>query len=418
MRWLYTLAWLVGLPFAFLYLLWRARRQPDYLRHWPERLGWLPLSEARPVIWLHAVSVGETRAAAPLIHALLARHPNHTLLLTHATPTGRASGRALFGDTISQAYLPYDLPWLARRFLSRARPVLGIVMETEVWPNLYAECARRDIPLFLVNARLSERSARGYRRFDRLARPAFASLSGVAAQSMADAERLHGLGARAITVCGNLKFDVAPPPDTAARAAELRQLFGERFVWLAASTRDGEEALLLDALAQLDLAGLLLVIVPRHPQRFDAVARLIEAHGHHCPRRSRNEAPAASDRVYLGDSMGEIAAYAQACDLAVIGGSLLPFGGQNPIEIAAAGKPILLGPHTWNFETISHELVQCGGALRVQDAAALAQAVRELLADAALRTGMGAAGTAFAHGHRGTTERLLQLLEPHLAAKP
>ena len=167
----------------------------------------------------------------------------------------------------------------------------------------------------------------------------------------------------------------------------------------------------MDTLAQLDLAGLLLVIVPRHPQRFDAVARLIEARGHTCPRRSRGDVPAASDRVYLGDSMGEIAAYAQACDLAVIGGSLLPFGGQNPIEIAAAGKPLLLGPHTWNFETISHELVQCGGALRVQDAAALAQAVRELCTDAALRTGMGTAGTAFAHGHRGATQRILKILK-------
>ena len=417
MRRLYSLLWLLGLPFAFLYLLWRARRQPEYLRHWPERLGWLALSEARPVIWLHAVSVGETRAAAPLIHALLARHPNHSLLLTHATPTGRATGRALFGDTVSQAYLPYDLPWLARRFLKRVRPVLGIVMETEVWPNLYAECARRDIPLFLVNARLSERSARGYRRFARLARPAFASLTGIAAQSMVDAERLRQAGARDIAVCGNLKFDVAPPADTGARAAELRRSFAGRFVWLAASTRDGEEALLLDALAQLDLPDLLLVIVPRHPQRFEPVARLIESRGFGCPRRSQGSTVTAADRVYLGDSMGEMAAYAGACDLAVIGGSLLPFGGQNPIEIAAAGKPVLLGPHTWNFETASNAAVQCGAARRVHDAAELSAAVRALFADAALRSRMGAAGTAFAHGQRGATQRILQMLETSLAAR-
>ncbi|MBI5937980.1 MAG: lipid IV(A) 3-deoxy-D-manno-octulosonic acid transferase [Betaproteobacteria bacterium] len=410
MRWLYTLLWLLGLPFAFLYLLWRARRQPEYLRHWPERLGFVALPDDRPVIWLHAVSVGETRAAAPLIHALLARQPDHVLLLTHATPTGRATGQALFGDAVTQAYLPYDLPWLVRRFLTRTRPVLGIVMETEVWPSLYAECAQHGVPLFLVNARLSGRSARGYRRFGRLARPALASLTGIAAQTEADAARLRELGARQVTVCGNLKFDVAPPPDTEARAAELRRAFAGRFVWLAASTRDGEEALLLDVLAQLDLPDLLLVIVPRHPQRFDAVARLIETRGLNCPRRSQGGAPAKTDRVFLGDSMGEMAAYAQACDLAVIGGSLLPFGGQNPIEIAAAGKPMLLGPHTWNFEDISEEAVRRGAARRIQDAEALAQAVRELFEAAAVRNQMGEAGMAFAQGHRGATERILQLL--------
>lgn len=410
MRWLYTLAWLVGLPFAFLYLLWRARRQPEYLRHWPERLGFVALPDDRPVIWLHAVSVGETRAAAPLIHALRERQPDHALLLTHATPTGRATGQALFGDAVTQAYLPYDLPWLVRRFLTRTRPVLGIVMETEVWPSLYAESARRGVPLFLVNARLSERSARGYRRFDRLIRPALASLTGVAAQTESDAERLRAAGARQVAVCGNLKFDVAPPADTEARAGELRRAFAGRFVWLAASTRDGEEALLLDVLAQLDLPDLLLVIVPRHPQRFDAVARLIETRGLNCPRRSQGGTPAKTDQVFLGDSMGEMAAYAQACELAVIGGSLLPFGGQNPIEIAAAGKPMLLGPHTWNFAGISEEAVHCGAARRIQDAEALVHAVRELFEAAAVRNRMGEAGAVFAQNHRGATARILQLL--------
>lgn len=414
MLWLYSLLWLLGLPFAFLYLLWRARRQPEYLRHWPERLGFIALPDDRPVIWLHAVSVGETRATAPLIQALRERHPNHAVLLTHATPTGRATGRALFGDAVTQAYLPYDLPWLVRRFIRRTRPMLGIVMETEIWPSLYAECARRGVPLYLVNARLSERSARGYRRLDRLARPAFASLTGVAAQSEADAERLRDLGARNVAVCGNLKFDVAPPANTATRTAELRRAFAGRFVWLAASTRDGEEALLLDALAQLDLPDLLLLIVPRHPQRFNEVARLIESHGHACPKRSRGDSASTTDRVFLGDSMGEMAAYAEACDIAVIGGSLLPLGGQNPIEIAAAGKPILLGPHTWNFEVASNEAVQCGAARRVNDVAELAEAVRELYEDTALRGRMSAAGTAFAQSHRGATPRIMQLLDAKL----
>lgn len=414
MRWLYSLLWLLGLPFAFAYLLWRARRQPEYLRHWPERLGFVAVPAGHPVIWLHAVSVGETRAAEPLIRALISHHPNYTLLLTHATPTGRATGRALFGAAVVQAYLPYDLPWLVNSFLDRTRPALGIIMETEVWPNLYAACARCGVPLFLVNARLSERSARGYRRIDRLARPALASLAGIAAQTETDAKRLRALGAGQVSVVGNLKFDAQAPADSAARAAELRQRCVGRFVWLAASTRDGEETLLLDALAQLDLPDLLLVIVPRHPQRFDAVARLIESRGLPYRRRSEARTVDATTRVFLGDSMGEMAAYAQACDIAFIGGSLLPFGGQNPIEAAIAGKPILLGPHTWNFEAASDAAVQCGAARRVGDVAELAEAVRELYQDETLRNRMGEAGTAFAHSHRGATERILQLLEARL----
>ena len=411
-RLLYTLLILMMVPFAPLYLMWRARRQPEYLQHWGERTGHLAWRPDKPVIWVHAVSVGETRAAAPLIRALLERHPDHALLLTHTTPTGREAGAQLFGSTVTQAYLPHDLPWFVQRFLARTQPVAGVIMETEVWPNLYAECARRGIPLFLVNARLSERSARGYARVAALARPALQSLTGIAAQSEADAERLRTLGAQHVTVTGNLKFDAAPPPESAARAAELRERFGPRFVFLAASTREGEEALVLDAYSKLDIPDLLLVIVPRHPQRFEAVADVVEQRGFDLVRRSEKQPVPDSVRVFLGDSMGEMAAYYAACDAAFVGGSLLPHGGQNLIEAAAAGRPVLTGPYTWNFEEAARRAIEVGAARRVHDAAELADAVSVLHGDAELRHRMGEAGKAFAETHRGATAGVLALIEP------
>ncbi len=412
MRLLYSLIWLALLPFAFLYLLWRARRQPEYLRHWRERLGWVGRLEGRSAIWVHAVSVGETRAAAPLIRALRARHPERPLLLTHATPTGRATGRELFGDDVVQAYLPYDFPLCVQLFLARVRPSVGVILETEVWPNLYAACARRRLPLYLVNARLSERSARGYRRFAGLTRPTLARLSGIAAQTGADAERLVALGARNVVVTGNLKFDVTPPADVEARATALRALFGGRFVLLAASTREGEENLLLDALDGLVDTDSLLVLVPRHPQRFDEVARLLAGRGLTFARRGEGRVVASGERVFLGDSMGELAAYYRAADLAIIGGSLLPFGGQNLIEAADAGCPALIGPHTWNFAEAAERAVAEGAARRVADVDALVAEAAVLRADHAARAAMTAAGLRFTATNRGATARILDLVDP------
>ncbi len=410
MRLLYSLVWLPILPIAFLYLLWRARRQPEYLYHWRERLGWAP-EGTRPLIWLHAVSVGETRAAAPLVKALMTRHPDHAILLTHATPTGRATGAELFGEAVSQAYLPYDFPPLVWLFLRRTRPVMGVIMETEIWPNLYAACARRHIPLFLVNARLSEKSARGYARFRALVAPALRSLAGIAAQTMNDAHRLRELGAEAVEICGNVKFDVTPPADSGERARDLQALFHDRFVLLLASTREGEEALLLDALTGLELPGLLLVLVPRHPQRFDEVATLLAARGLTHARRSDRRAPVADTRVFLGDSMGELAAYYAAADLAYVGGSLLPLGGQNMIEAAAAGCPALFGPHTWNFMEAAEQAVARGAARRVADAGELATAVAVLYRDPVARERMREAGLQFAAANRGATARIMAMLE-------
>jgi 3-deoxy-D-manno-octulosonic-acid transferase len=414
MRTLYSLAWLLALPFAFLHLLWRARRQPDYLRHWGERLGRAPVPPPGPVIWLHAVSVGETRAAAPLVQALRERYPRHVLLLTHTTPTGRAAGLELFGDRVTRCYLPYDLPLFVQRFLDRVRPALGIVMETEIWPNLTAACRERDIPLFLINARLSEKSARGYARFPGLARETLAGFRIIAAQSRDDAERLELLGARGVRVSGNLKFDVTTPADTGVRAAVLRAACAGRFVFLAASTREGEEALILDACAGLDLTDFLLMIVPRHPQRFQEVANLIAARGLELVRRSEGHGADPHTQVFLGDSMGELAAYYAACDVAFVGGSLLPFGGQNLIEAAAAGKPVLIGPHTWNFAQAAELAVAAGAARRVSDGADLASQVERLYRDEDLCRRMGQAGLDFARAHRGATGRVMAMLIPTL----
>ncbi|MDD5389734.1 MAG: lipid IV(A) 3-deoxy-D-manno-octulosonic acid transferase [Gallionellaceae bacterium] len=412
MRLFYSLVWLFVLPLAFLHLLRRAWRQPAYLRHWSERLGFAPgVPTRQPLIWLHAVSVGETRAAAPLLKALKARHPDHAILLTHTTPTGRETGRELFGDSLIQCYLPYDFPPLVWLFLRRARPVMGVIMETEIWPNLYAVCARRGVPLFLVNARLSEKSARGYARFRALTAPALRGLAGIAAQTESDARRLRELGAVDVAVGGNVKFDVTPPADTQARARALRAMFAGRFVFLAASTREGEEALILDALDGVNIPGLLLVLVPRHPQRFDAVARQLEERNMAYARRSTNQPLQPTTRIFLGDSMGELAAYYAAADLAYVGGSLLPLGGQNLIEAAAAGCPALIGPHTWNFAEAAEQAVACGAARRVVNAEALAEAVSALFRDPVARERMREAGLRFAAANRGATERVMEMLE-------
>ena len=287
--------------------------------------------------------MGETRAAAPLVERLLQQYPDHTILLTHATPTGRATGEQLFGDRVLRTYLPYDLPEAVDLFLNHYRPRLGLLLETELWFNLIAACDRKRIPLLLVNARLSEKSARGYTRLGKLTAQALGQLKGIAAQTEADAARLRALGAPEVTITGNLKFDVNPPADAAAQGQTLRSALGmQRQVLLAASTREGEEMLVLDAIEQLPSPALLTVIVPRHPQRFDAVADLLTQRGIPYVRRSAHVDVPADCRVVLGDTMGEMHTYYAACDIAFIGGSLLPFGGQNLIEACAMGKPVII----------------------------------------------------------------------------
>lgn len=410
-RAIYSLMLYLLLPYALLHLLWRGRRQRGYLQHVGERFGRFAEQIRQPVIWVHAVSVGETRAAEPLIAALRARHPGHRILLTHATPTGRETSASLYGNEVSRCYLPYDFSWAVRRFLRHFKPQVGIVMETEIWPNLIDSCSRHGIPCYLVNARMSEKSARGYLRFGALTRRALGGLSGIGAQTTRDAERLATLGAEGVTVTGNIKFDRAAPPDMQALGAELRALFGrERPLFLAASTREGEETLVLEALAQIQVPGLLTVIVPRHPQRFDDVAALLGQRGIRYARRSDNQPVAADVSVVLGDSMGEMFAYYAACDLAFVGGSLLPLGGQNLLEACAVGRPVLVGPHTFNFEDATEGAIQAGAALRIADTLQLAGTVTALLNDPARRAAMADAGRRFAEAHRGATARTMEML--------
>jgi 3-deoxy-D-manno-octulosonic-acid transferase len=418
-RALYTLLWWIALPLIPLRLWYRGLREPGYLAHIGERFGrYHAPPPAGEVVWVHAVSVGETRAAAPLVDRLLRERPGRAIVLTCMTAAGRATGASLYGDRVVQAWLPYDLPFAVERFLSHYRPAAGLLVETELWPNLVRGAAARAIPVFLVNARLSERSARGYARFASLTRPMLAALTGVAAQSEADAGRLRALGAREVRVTGNVKFDIDVPEAMRALGAQLRERFGrDRAVWLAASTREGEEALLVDALAhEPRLRDALLVLVPRHPQRFDDVTALVRARGLACVRRTGDDPVTPDTRVVVGDSMGEMLAYCAACDVAFVGGSLLPLGGQNLIEPIALGVPAIVGPHTFNFAEVTERAITAGAALRVADARELASTVARLLAADAERDRMRRAALAFVEAHRGATDRLWAWLAPRLDA--
>jgi 3-deoxy-D-manno-octulosonic-acid transferase len=359
--------------------------------------------------------VGETRAAEPLVEALLQAYPDSRILLTHMTPTGRATGKSLFGhhgERLVQSYLPYDTGFMVGRFLRSFSPRVCILMETEVWPNLIAGCAKAGVPVALVNARLSERSLKRGRKIGSLMTDAAQAITLVAAQTQADADRIRSLGAPDVVVTGSIKFDVVPPQAALEKGAWLRAQFGKRPVFLCASTREGEEALILDAWQRAadKPAGALLAIVPRHPQRFDEVEKLITARGLSVQRRSQLEAGIGNADVLLGDSMGEMFAYYAACDCAFIGGSLMPLGGQNLIEACALGKPVLVGEHTFNFAQATDEAVADGAALRVSDADALMAAALRLLEDEAARLGMGAHALAFAGRHRGATLRTVELL--------
>lgn len=410
-RLIYALLLCLAIPYTVLYLLWRARRQPAYLKHWRERFGFYSGRPMPPVIWLHAVSVGETRAAVPLVRALLARYPDHRILLTHTTPTGRASGESLFGERVLRVYLPYDYRFAVQRFVRHYRPIFGLLMETEIWPNLIDACHDQAIPLLLVNARLSARSARRYRWLETLACASLGKLNVVLAQTRADAKRLSQLGAKQVEVAGNLKFDCEPPPEQLLAGEQWRQEWGiERPVFVAASTREGEEALVLDALRQMKVPNLLTVIVPRHPQRFDEVAMLLEQRGVTYQRRSKGQAVAAKTTVLLGDSMGELFAWYRAADVAFIGGSLLPFGGQNLIEAASVGCPVFIGRHVWNFSDAAREAIACGAARQVENFSGLAQALESLLKDARRREQMAQAALDFSRAHRGTVQRVMYKL--------
>jgi 3-deoxy-D-manno-octulosonic-acid transferase len=419
-----ALVWL-AMPLAALYLLWRSRRQPEYRVHWGERFGWVRYADAANAgapIWIHAVSVGETRAAEPLLAALAQRYPDRRFLLTHMTPTGRATGAELaarWPGRVTQAYLPYDLPFAVRRFLAAYRPVVGLGMETETWPNLLAAAGDAHVPMVLVNARLSEKSLAKARRLGALMRETAERFTLVLAQTEADASRMRELRRGPVEVVGNLKFDHTPDEALVERGRAWRRSLGDRRVLLFASTREGEEDLLLQALAANEAVGresFVVIIVPRHPQRFGEVAQRIESHGLPVVRRSaRGEWSAqgvAGRALVLGDSMGEMAMYYASCDVACIGGSLLPLGGQNLIEACAVGVPVIVGPHTFNFAQATADAVAAGAAQRVSDAPGAVEAMVTIATDPVRHAAMSEAALRFAGQHRGATVRALERIAP------
>ena len=399
-RALYTAALYLLLPLALAKLWWRGRREPGYRARVGERFGRYSVEPGRGVLWIHAVSVGEVRAAAPLVRALQQEFAGHELLITCSTATGRDALQQMYGDSVSSAWLPYDYPGAVRRFVERFRPHLGVLMETEIWPNLLACCKAFKVPVVLANGRMSERSARGYSRWDGLTRPAFATLAAACAQSEADAARLAALGANPVPVCGNLKFDMTPDAAHAAAGRAWRAALGRPVVMLA-STREGEEKLLLDALSA-STSSALAVFVPRHPQRFDAVAALL---GPTAQRRSHGESPRPQDRFFLGDTMGEMTFYYSAADVAIIGGSFLPLGGQNLIEACATGTPVVFGPSMYNFAEASTLALAAGAAVQAQDAGDAVRLAVALLGDRSRSAAMGEAGLRLCAAHRGAVQR-------------
>lgn len=412
MRLLYSLLLYLISPLLLGYLVWRSLREPGYRGRWGQRFGLFPADLPRGCLWIHAASMGEVQAAAVLIRRLQQYYPERPLLVTTMTPTGSDQVRKLLGEDVRHCYLPFDMPHAVSAFLSAARPALALIVEMELWPNLFHAVRRRGIPLLLVNARLSERSARRYRRLRPLMAPVVAVPARVCAQSPDDARRLRELGApsRRVVVSGSLKFDQHIPASAREQGESLRlEMGGSRPVWIAASTRDGEEEQVLAAFARIrrSLPGALLLLVPRHPDRFSRVEILCRDAGYRVHRRSSGQPCPEEADIYLGDTMGELPVFYGAADVAFVGGTLVPVGGHNLLEPAAMGLPVVVGPHVFNFSLVTAQLVQAGGCLQVTDADGLAQVVTELLADPARRGAVGSNALALVQANRGAVDRIL-----------
>jgi 3-deoxy-D-manno-octulosonic-acid transferase len=420
---LYGLVLRLAFPVTLYHLIWRGMRQRDYLRRWGERYGWLDGKlDLHDTLWVHAVSVGEVIAARPLVDGLLARHPDRPLLVTTITPTGSERVRALWGDRVHHVYVPYDLRGIVRRFLDRARPALAVIVETEIWLNLYIECERRGIPLVMVNARLSERSLRGYLPVRRLARLAMGTVDLVAAQSRADAARLERIGAdpARITVTGNLKYDLPVPAGLHEQARGWRAGWGAaRPVWIAASTHPPEEAQVVAAHRALlaERPDALLLWAPRHPERFAPVAAAAQEAGLAVATRSADGLPGEASQVFVVDTIGELLSFFAAADVAFVGGSLCEVGGHNVLEPAALGVPAVVGPHTFNFKDVTRQLGEAGGLRQVAGAEAMAAAIRELLGDPAACRAMGDAARRAVAESGGAVARTLDLIDEVLAGR-
>jgi len=421
-RTLYTLLFHLGLPLLAVRLWLRTRKAPAYGQRLGERFAYRLPPMQPGGIWVHAVSVGESIAAAPMIRQLLLRHPELPITVTCMTPTGSERIQALFAGEprIQHCYLPYDLPWASGRFLDHVRPRLAVIIETELWPNHIHQCARRGIPVALANGRLSERSARGYARFSRLTAPMLAEMSLLAVQTQVEAERFLALGARpeCVQVTGSIKFDLNVDPTVPVRAARLREQWqaSERPVWIAASTHEGEDEVILAAHRQLlaSHADALLILVPRHQERFASMHALCRAQGFTTVQRSLDQPVTAATQVLLGDTMGELLFLYALADIAFVGGSLVANGGHNPLEPAALAKPVLSGPHMFNFLEIGAMLREAGALVEVDDAQGLATAVRQWIELPRDAVRSGEAGLAVMRANQGALKRLLDALDAKL----
>ena len=415
LRLLYSALLYVVAPLAFIATALRGLRDRSYRERLAERLGYTQVRFAAPPIWIHAVSVGEVQAAAALVRSLASRHPKHPILVTTATPTGAQRVQALFGDSVRHAYLPYDLPGAVRRFLDSTSPALAIIMEREIWPNLFRACFARRIPILLASARISERSGRRHLRFGGLFRDALACDVTIAAQTEADAERFRAIGtpAGAVHVTGNIKFDLEVPEDVRRAGSHIRAEFAHRPVWIAGSTHEREEDIVLDAHERVRAArnDALLLLVPRHPNRFDAVKSWLRGRNVRFVTRSARESVTADTSVLLVDTLGELLSFYAAANVAFVGGSLVPVGGHNLLEPAALNRPIIVGPHTFNAADIAQMFLENGAAVQVESATQLGSAVLDLLTNAARRDQMIARAHAILQANRGALARLLALIE-------
>jgi 3-deoxy-D-manno-octulosonic-acid transferase len=415
-RFVYTATMYLLIPVILYRLAVRGLRYPEYFQRWQERFGFFDDPKIHDSIWVHAVSMGEVNAAMPLIDALMERYPDAPFVITTVTPTGSERVRRVYRERVFNVYLPYDLPASIRRFLDRVRPRLAVVMETEIWPNLFFECQARNIPLIVANARLSEKSFRGYGPVRPLAESALASARYVAAQSAVDAGRLRDLGAEPerLGIFGNLKYDMTVPAELQAQAHGMRAGWGARRpVWIAASTHEGEEEAVLQAHEAVlkRFSDALLILVPRHPERFRPVIQESREAGFATRTRSENGTAASDTQCFVVDTLGELLRFYATADVAFVGGSLVPIGGHNILEPAALSVPVVVGPQTFNFVEITASLIDAGAALRIADAGELGATVIELLTDAPKRKRLGTAARAAFEREQGGVLRTLEIVE-------
>ncbi len=415
----YTLLLWLALPLVLLKLLWRSIRVPAYRQRWKERFGLFRDRPAAGGIWLHAVSVGEVQAIKPLIQHLRSEHPDLSLTITTATPTGSDRVRALFGETVFHVYCPYDIPWFINNFLRRVQPGLLLMVETEIWPNMLAICRNQEISTLLANGRLSEKSARAYKKLGAFTHQTFQQISRLALQSEEDARRFTELGVPKdrINVTGSIKFDTKIPASVLELTQVLRRLCGEdRPVWVAASTHEGEDEQVLEAHTKIlqQLPGALLILVPRHPERFERATQLARRLQFGVNTRSSGAVCDTNTHVFVGDSMGELPLFIGASDVAFIGGSLVPTGGHNMLEASAQGVAVVFGPHVFNFSVIARLLLEEKAAVQVSNSTDLARQVLGWLTDASERSRFGESGRKVVEQNRGALDSLIEVLEQML----